>query len=192
MKIGYARVSTLDQNLDMQIDALRAAGCERIYEEKMSGKKDDRPELQRCLDALREGDTLVVYKLDRLGRSTFKLLELTQEFEKRGIEFVSLRDNIDTSTAIGKAMFRMLAVLAEMERDIIAERTTAGLQAARARGRLGGRPKADKRKVATALALYDAKEMSISEILEETGISKATLYRAIKERDTKKSGHNEH
>jgi DNA invertase Pin-like site-specific DNA recombinase len=184
MKIGYARVSTLDQNLDMQMDALQSAGCELIFQEKMSGKKDDRPELQRCLDSLCKGDTLVVYKLDRLGRSTFKLLELTSELEKRGVEFVSIRDNIDTSTAVGKAMFRMMAVLAEMERDIIAERTQAGLQAARARGRVGGRPKTDKTKVATALALYDAGQMTVPEITEATGVSKPTLYRAIKERDS--------
>jgi DNA invertase Pin-like site-specific DNA recombinase len=184
MKIGYARVSTLDQNLDMQMDALQSAGCEQIFQEKMSGKKDDRPELQRCLDSLRKGDTLVVYKLDRLGRSTFKLLELTSELEKRGVEFVSIRDNIDTSTAVGKAMFRMMAVLAEMERDIIAERTQAGLQAARARGRVGGRPKTDKMKVVTALALYDAGQMTVPEITQATGVSKPTLYRAIKERDS--------
>ncbi|MFT9848984.1 recombinase family protein [Aneurinibacillus sp. REN35] len=182
MKIGYARVSTQDQNLDMQMDALKASGCERIYTEKMSGKRDDRPELQRCLDALRNGDTLVVYKLDRLGRSTFKLLELTAELEKRGVEFVSIRDNIDTSTAVGKAMFRMMAVLAEMERDIIAERTQAGLQAARARGRVGGRPKTDKTKIATALALYDAGDLTVPEIVEATDVSKATLYRAINNR----------
>lgn len=179
MKIGYARVSTQDQNLDMQIDALTQAGCERIYTEKMSGKKDDRPELQRCIDALREGDTLVVYKLDRLGRSTFKLLELTGELEKNGVEFVSLRDNIDTTTAIGKAMFRMLAVLAEMERDIIAERTQAGLKAARARGRVGGRPKADKTKVLAALAYYKEGKMSVPEITKITGVSKATIYRYL-------------
>ncbi|WP_047155050.1 recombinase family protein [Aneurinibacillus tyrosinisolvens] len=183
MKIGYARVSTLDQNLDMQMDALQSAGCEQIFQEKMSGKKDDRPELQRCLDSLRKTDTLIVFKLDRLGRSTFKLLELTSELEKRGVEFVSIRDNIDTSTAVGKAMFRMMAVLAEMERDIIAERTQAGLQAARARGRVGGRPKTDKTKVATALALYDAGQMTVPEITQATGVSKPTLYRAIKARD---------
>lgn len=180
MKFGYARVSTLDQNLDMQMDALKAAGCEKIFEEKMSGKRDDRPELKRILDQLRKGDILVVYKLDRLGRSTFKLLELTQELENKGVEFISIRDNIDTSTAVGKAMFRMMAVLAEMERDIIAERTQAGLQAARARGRVGGRPKVEKSKLDAALALYEAGKMSVPEIIEATGVSKATLYRNIK------------
>jgi DNA invertase Pin-like site-specific DNA recombinase len=183
MKIGYARVSTLDQNLDMQIDALKAAGCERIYTEKMSGKRDDRPELQRCLDALREGDTLVVYKLDRLGRSTFKLLELTEELNERGVKFASIRDNIDTSTVIGKAMFRMLAVLAEMERDIIVERTQAGLKAARARGRVGGRPSKPKKDVERALKLYDSGEYTVPEIVEMTGVSKATIYRALRKRE---------
>lgn len=179
MKFGYARVSTLDQNLDMQLDALKAAGCEKIFEEKMSGKRDDRPELARLIDQLRDGDTLVVYKLDRLGRSTFKLLELTAELEHKGVEFISIRDNIDTTSAVGKAMFRMLAVLAEMERDIIAERTRAGLEAARARGRNGGRPKTDKSKLAGAIALYEAGKMSVPEIVEATGVSKATLYRHI-------------
>lgn len=180
MKFGYARVSTLDQNLDLQIDALKAAGCEKIFEEKMSGKRDDRPELLRLLDQLRPGDTLTVYKLDRLGRSTFKLLELTGELEKKGVEFISIRDNIDTTTAVGKAMFRMLAVLAEMERDIIAERTRAGLQAARARGREGGRPKVDKNKLQAAVSLYKAGQMTIPEIVAATGISKPTLYRYLK------------
>jgi DNA invertase Pin-like site-specific DNA recombinase len=180
MKFGYARVSTLDQNLDMQIDALKAAGCEKIFEEKASGKRDDRPELNRLLDQLREGDTLVVYKLDRLGRSTFKLLELTELLERKGVEFVSIRDNIDTSTAVGKAMFRMLAVLAEMERDIIAERTRAGLEAARARGRNGGRPRTERSKLTAAIALYNEGKMSVPEIVEATGVSKTTLYRALK------------
>lgn len=179
MKFGYARVSTLEQNLDMQIDALQNAGCEKIFEEKMTGKRNDRPELNKLLDQLRSGDTLIVYKLDRLGRSTFKLLELVDEFEKKGIEFISIKDNIDTSTAIGKAMFRMLAVLAEMERDIIAERTQEGLKAARARGRYGGRPKTDKSKIDAAIKLYQAGDMSVPEIVAVTGVSKATLYRNI-------------
>lgn len=185
MRIGYARVSTLDQNLDMQTDALHLAGCERIYTEKMSGKNDNRPELQRCLEALRKGDTLVVYKLDRLGRSTFKLLELTSELEKAGIEFESIQDKIDTSSPIGKAMFRMLAVLAEMERDIIVERTQAGLKAARARGRVGGRPPKPKKDIERALKLYDSKEFSVPEIVEMTGVSKPTLYRSIAKREAK-------
>jgi DNA invertase Pin-like site-specific DNA recombinase len=183
MKIGYARVSTQDQNLDMQIDALKTAGCERIYTEKQSGKRDDRPELQRCLDALRKGDTLVVYKLDRLGRSTFKLLELTAGFERDGIDFVSIVDGIDTTTPVGRFFFRTMASIAELERDIIVERTQAGLKAARARGRVGGRPSTPKKDVERALKLYDSNEYSVPEIVEMTGVSKPTIYRAIKKRE---------
>lgn len=180
MKIGYARVSKHDQNLDLQIDAFRKEGVEEIFEEKISGKNDDRPELTRLLHYLRKGDTLVIYKLDRLGRSTKKLLELAEELETRGIELVSIRDQIDTSTAIGKAMFKMLMVLAEMERDIIVERTKAGLDAARSRGRVGGRPRKNEKSIEKALKLYQSKEYSIKEIEDMTGVSKATLYRRLK------------
>ena len=182
MKFGYARVSTRDQNLEVQLDALAAAGCDKIVTEKVSGSASkERPELDRLVENLREGDTLVVYKLDRLGRSTFKLLGLTEELQQRDVEFVSLKDQIDTGSAIGKAMFRMLAVLAEMERELIVERTQAGLQAARKRGRVGGRPKVDKKAVDRALKLYESKEYSVAEITEMTGVSKATLYRRLKE-----------
>ncbi|MBY0083719.1 recombinase family protein [Brevibacillus brevis] len=183
MKLGYARVSTQDQSLDLQIDALNTAGCDEIYREKVSGTKDNRPELKRLLSYARQGDTLVIYKLDRLGRSTKKLLELAEELEQRGIELVSIRDQIDTSTAVGKAMFRMLMVLAEMERDVIVERTRAGLEAARARGKVGGRPVKygeGNAKLTHAIELYNAKEKSVPEIERITGISKATLYRALK------------
>jgi DNA invertase Pin-like site-specific DNA recombinase len=183
-KIGYARVSTQDQSLDMQIDALKKEGCEKIFKEKISGTKDDRKELKNCLEYLRKGDVLVVYKLDRLGRSTRKLLEITDELEQRGIEFISINDRMDTTTAIGKAMFRMLAVLSEMERDLIAERTKAGLQAARARGRKGGRPKIDQKKLDKAITLYESKKYTVKEITEETGISKAKLYQTLKEKLT--------
>ncbi|MDC0763510.1 recombinase family protein [Brevibacillus sp. AG] len=186
MRFGYARVSTVDQNLDSQIDALKVAGCDEIYQEKMSGKRDDRPELNRLLDKLREGDVLIVYKLDRLGRSTFKLLELTSEFEKKGIEFVSITDGIDTTTPVGKFFFRMMASIAELERDIIVERTQAGLKAARARGRVGGRPKTDKSKLEAALSLYKAGDMSVPEIVAATGVSKATLYRHIERKQGEK------
>lgn len=185
MKIGYARVSTTEQILDLQIDALNQTGCERIYQEKISGTQEDRPELKKMMSHLRTGDTLVVYKLDRLGRSTRKLIELVDELEGKGIEFVSIRDNIDTTTAVGKAMFRMLAVLAEMERDLIVERTKAGLEAARARGRKGGRPKKNSKAIEKALRLYDSKEYSVSEIAELTNVSRATLYRAIDKRKLK-------
>jgi DNA invertase Pin-like site-specific DNA recombinase len=183
MKFGYARVSTRDQNLEAQLDALAATGCDKIVTEKVSGNgSKERPELDRLVENLREGDVLVVYKLDRLGRSTFKLLSLTEELQQRGVEFVSLKDHIDTSSAIGKAMFRMLAVLAEMERELIVERTQAGLQAARKRGRVGGRPRVDNKSVDKALKLYESKEYSVAEITDLTSVSKATLYRRLKER----------
>jgi DNA invertase Pin-like site-specific DNA recombinase len=184
MKIGYARVSTADQSLDLQIDALTAAGCEKIYTEKVSGAKDDRKELQQALDTLRNGDIFIVYKLDRLARSTKKLIEVSEELEAAGVEFVSLQDNLDTTTAIGRAMFKMIGVIAELERDMIRERTKAGLEAARARGRKGGRPSLDKRKVDKAIQLYDSKQHTITEITQMTGVNKGTLYRALKERNT--------
>lgn len=182
MKIGYARVSTDDQNLDLQRDALKAAGCERIIEEKESGSKDDRPELARALDMLRAGDEFVVYKLDRMARSTLKLLATLNEIHDKGAEFISLSDKIDTTSAAGRALFGMLAVFAEFERNIIVERTKAGLAAARARGRNGGRPKTDQKKVLQAIKLYESKQHSLAEIHEMTGVTSSTLYRAIKER----------
>lgn len=183
MKIGYARVSTADQSLDLQMDALNKYGCDRIYTEKASGAKDDRVELARVMDTLRDGDVLVVYKLDRLARSTVKLISTLDAINAMGAEFVSLSDSIDTSTAAGKAFFGMLAVFAEFERNVIVERTRAGLAASRARGRNGGRPKTDAKKVTSALRLYDAKTSTVSEITEATGVTKTTLYRAIKERN---------
>lgn len=180
MKFGYARVSTEDQNLNMQIDALQTMGCERIFQEKISGMNDQRLELLKMLDMAREGDTIVVYKLDRLGRSTKKLIELIDDLNNKGVEFQSIRDSIDTHTAVGKAMFRMLAVLAEMERDLISERTRAGLTAARARGRLGGRPKKDAKLLDKAMKLYDSKAYTVPEIAEITSVSKTSLYRALK------------
>lgn len=183
MIVGYARVSTQDQSLDSQLDLLKAAGCERIFEEKASGSKDDRPELQRAIDMLRPGDKFVVYKLDRLARSTIKLISTLEEIQKRGVEFKSISDNIDTSSPAGKALFQMLAVFAEFERNIIIERTNAGLAAARARGRVGGRPKTPQKTVHQALTLYDSKQYSISQITEMTGVKKSTLYRALAERN---------
>lgn len=185
MKIGYARVSTLEQSLDLQLDALKKAECEKIYQEKVSGMKDDRPQLQHLIEYARVGDVLVVYKLDRLGRSTKRLIELSEELQERGIELVSIRDSIDTTSAFGKAMFKMLAVLAEMERDIISERTRAGLESARARGRSGGRPKKDNKQVGKALKLYDTEQYTVKEIEELTSVSKATLYREIRKRKSK-------
>jgi DNA invertase Pin-like site-specific DNA recombinase len=182
MKIGYARVSTVDQSLDMQMDALNNAGCERIYTEKASGAKDDRKELQRALDSLRQGDVFIVYKLDRLARSTKKLIEVYEQLTELGVELVSVCDGLDTTTPTGRAMFKMIGVIAELEREMIVERTKAGLQAARARGRNGGRPKTDNKKVERAIKLYDAQEHSIADIEDMTGVKKATLYRALKQR----------
>ncbi|MYL30739.1 helix-turn-helix domain-containing protein [Halobacillus halophilus] len=184
MIFAYARVSTKDQNLSLQEDALNKYGYDEIFKEKKSGMDTERPQLTKLLEKLRKGDTLLVWKLDRLGRSTKHVLEVAEQLEEKGVELVSLQDNIDTSTAMGKAMFRMLVVLNEMERDIISERTLAGLESARQRGRVGGRPKKNDKEVNKALKLYDSKEYTISEIVEMTKVSKATLYRKIKERDS--------
>jgi DNA invertase Pin-like site-specific DNA recombinase len=188
MKLGYARVSTLEQSLELQRDALIKEGVEQeyIFEEKVTGTKADRPKLQELLNYARKGDQIVVYKLDRLSRSTKHLIELSEELEKRDIELISIQDKIDTTTAIGKAMFRMLAVLSEMERDIISERTKAGLESARARGRNGGRPTVSNDKIEHAFYLYDLKKYTIKQITTRTGISKATLYKKLKNREENK------
>jgi len=182
MIVGYARVSTQEQNLQMQLDELEKYGCRKIFEEKMSGKKKERPALDEMLNMLREGDRVVVYKLDRISRSTKHLIELAEHFEERGVEFVSIHDNIDTSTPTGRFFFRMMASIAELERDITSERTKSGLVAARARGRKGGRPQTDPKKIKTALKMYDSKQHSIVEITKAVGISAPTLYRYIEKR----------
>lgn len=187
MIIGYARVSTQEQNLQMQLDELQKFGCFEIFEEKITGTKKDRPALNEMLKMLRKGDRVVVYKLDRISRSTKHLIELADLFESKGVEFVSIRDNIDTSTATGRFFFRMMASIAELERDIISERTKSGLASARARGRKGGRPKVAKKPLETAIKMYNSKEHSISEIVRTTGISQATLYRRIKELENEKN-----
>ncbi|MCZ8515304.1 recombinase family protein [Paenibacillus filicis] len=182
-KIGYARVSTADQSLNLQIDTLKAAGCERIFEEKASGKKSDRVELTRCLEYLRPGDTLVIWKLDRLGRTTRQLIELSHGLQERGIGLQIITLGVDTSTPAGKLFFAIMAGLAEMEAETIRERTIAGLQAARARGRKGGRPPMDKNKIDMALTLYDSEKYTIKEITERTGVSKAKIYQTLKNRN---------
>lgn len=187
MIIGYARVSTIDQSLNLQLDALKEFGCEEIFREKLSGAKDDRPELLQAIKMSRAGDKFVVYKLDRLARSTKRLIEIAELLREKGVEFVSIQDNIDTGTAAGKAMFGMLSVLAEFERDIIRERTMAGLKAARARGRKGGRPKVNQQKLNQALALYHSQRMSVKEIQGATGISAATLYRELNKEKVKET-----
>ena len=141
IKLGYARVSTFEQNLDMQIDALQKEGCKQIFTDKVSGVKANKPNFERLLEYARTGDTIVVWKLDRLGRSTVRLIELMEELKKKGIHLKSLNESIDTTSATGTLFFQFMCILAEHERNIIRERTTAGLKSARARGRTGGRPK---------------------------------------------------
>lgn len=186
MKIGYARVSTKEQSLDLQEDALRKEGCERTYSEQISGTKSDRPKLNEMIGQLRKGDVIVVWKLDRLGRSLRDLVNLVSKFQDLGVGFKSLHDNIDTTTPTGKLTFHLFAALAEFERDIISSRTKAGLEAARARGRKGGRPKGLSKKAQDkarlAESLYKEKERSIAEICDHLEISKPTLYRYLRTR----------
>ncbi len=181
MNIGYARVSTGDQTLNLQLDALQAAGCERVFEETASGAKADRPILKEAIVYARSGDVLVVWRLDRLGRSLQHLLTTISGLAERGIGFKSLTEQIDTTTPGGKLVFHLFGSLAEFERDLIRERTNAGLAAARARGRLGGRPKklADPKKLALARQLYDVGQTDIATICQTLDISRATLYRAL-------------
>ncbi len=190
MKIGYARVSTDDQSLNMQLDALNKAGCERIYQEHASGKNTEREELSKMLDALREGDVIIVYKLDRISRSVQDLESLVKRFQEQGVEFVSLTDQIDTSTAMGRFFFHVMSAISELEHDIIVERTKAGLEAARARGKRGGRKALEKKKIKQMLALYDSKEMSVSDVCEAVGVSKPTLYKYVRKRNDEKNGHS--
>ncbi len=180
MKVGYVRVSKKDQNPELQRDALAAAGCERIFEERISSRKEMRPQLATALDYCRAGDTLVVVALDRLARSLKELIALVGDMEARGVEFSSLRENLDTASPGGKLLFHVFGSVAEFERDLIRERTMAGLQAARARGRNGGRPKKlDEKKLALASKLLRDKETPIGEICEAVGVSSATLYRHL-------------
>ena len=182
-KIGYARVSTLDQNLERQLDMLRQYGVDRIFQEKMSGTKRDRPELNKLLAHVTGGDTIVIESLSRLGRSTKDLIELVELLKEKKVQLVSLKEAIDTSTPTGTLLFTLMSAMAQFERDVIAERTQEGLKAARARGRKGGRPRCDIRKLQQALKLYDAGQHTAKEIQELTGITKATLYRAIHEKN---------
>ncbi|GAA4107617.1 recombinase family protein [Enteractinococcus coprophilus] len=179
--LGYARVSTGDQDARLQHDALTAAGCYRIFTDTASGALQSRPELDKLLDQLRPGDTLVVWRLDRLGRSIRHLIDQLSELQDRGIEFRSLQENIDTSSPGGRLVFHIFASLAEFERDLIRERTNAGLAAARARGRTGGRPpRLTPHQVTTAKKLYDQQDMTVAQIGEVLGVSRSTIYRALK------------
>ncbi|WP_039459543.1 recombinase family protein [Candidatus Jidaibacter acanthamoebae] len=194
MKIGYARVSTRDQSLDLQIDALEKAGCEKIYTEVMSGAKSERPKLQEMLSQLRRGDVVIVWKLDRLGCSLKHLVELVSWFIEQGVGLRSLHDHIDTTTSQGRLIFNIFASLAEFERDLIQERTRAGLNAARARGRLGGKPKGLSREAeSTACAaetLYKEGKLSVNQIIKQLGIAKATFYNYLRRRNVPVSSYN--
>lgn len=184
MLIGYARVSTEDQHLDLQHDALRKIGCEKTFDDKKSGVKTDRPGLTAALDYARAGDQLVVWRLDRLGRSLPDLISLVRRLDDKGVQLRSVTEGIDTSTINGKLTFHLFAALAEFERSLVRERTHAGLEAARARGRMGGRKhrlSPDRRR--HAVELYRAKDKTIREICTLMGISKPTLYAYVAEAD---------
>ncbi len=184
MKLGYARVSTEDQDMLMQIEALKAAGVseENIYKEYVSGMKKERPELKRLLKYAREGDEIYVLKLDRISRSLKHLEELVEGFQKKEIDFISLHEKIDTTTAMGRFFFRMMGAIAELERDIISERTKEQLAAKRQNGIRLGRPVIDHEKLDMAFALYDSKRYSVNEISKKTGISRTTFYEYLKNR----------
>jgi DNA invertase Pin-like site-specific DNA recombinase len=182
MLIGYARVSTDDQNLNLQMDALQQAGCTKIYSDRISGIKTARPGLSQALDVAREGDVLVVWRLDRLGRSLKDLIEIMSKLDEREIGLSSLSESLTTTSSSGKLIFHLFGALAEFERNLTRERTTAGLVAARARGHKGGRPKAlDPVKRQLAVKLYTEGEHTIIEICRLMGISKPTLYNYIAE-----------
>lgn len=188
MKIGYARVSTPDQHLHMQEDALKSDGCEQIFRDIASGAKTARPGLEEVLAYAREGDVIVVWKLDRLGRSVQHLIQTIKSLSDRGIGFKSLQENIDTTTSGGKLIFHIFSALAEFERDLIQERTKAGLKAARARGRLGGRPpllKPDQ--VKKMLGYYDEQKITVDEICKIFNISRPSFYNYLNKRKSKKT-----
>ena len=178
---GYARVSTEQQNLDRQLDMLQQYGVDYLYNEKMTGTKRNRPELEKLLERLTEGDTVVVESLSRLGRSTKDLIWLMETFNNKGVNLVSLKESIDTTTSTGKLLFTLMSALAQFERDVLADRTREGLAAARARGRKGGRRPVDKEAVCKAVKLYKTKQYTVSEITELTGVRKTTLYKNLHE-----------
>ena len=185
MLVGYARVSTQEQDLTLQLDALKAAGCKKVFEEKASGAQRERPALKSALEYMRQGDTLVVWKLDRLARSLKQLIETVEDLGSQGIGFRSLTEAIDTTTSGGKLVFHIFAALAEFERSVIRERTLAGLQAARARGRLGGRPPAlSPKDVAAAKAMLRDPETTVVEVARRLKVAPSTLYRHLPEART--------
>lgn len=180
-KIGYARVSTLDQNLHFQRDSLMAAGCQVVYEEKVSGKSSARPELESCLKALRQGDTLVVCSLDRLGRNLSDLVKLVNHLvDEQQVGFQSLREQIETNSATGKLVFHVFAALAEFERNLVSERTRAGLVAARARGRKGGRrPKLGQKEIREIKTLLKDPNIPVTDVAKRFGVSRTTIYNSV-------------
>ena len=177
--LGYARVSRESQNLDRQIDALEKYGVNQIYNEKMTGTKRDRPELNKMIDRMTAGDTVVIESLSRIGRSTKDLIELMELFQQKGVNLISLKENIDTTTSTGKLVFAIFSAIAQFERDVIADRTKEGLNAARARGRVGGRPKIDSDMTKKAVKLYRTGQYSLKEIEEITGVKRSTVYRNV-------------
>lgn len=180
MRIGYCRVSTQEQDLSLQVDALNAAGCERLFSDIASGARQDRPELQRALDHLRPGDILITWRLDRLGRSLKHLIEIVSDLEEQQIGFISLQENFDTTTNQGRLFFHIFGALADFERGLIRERTMAGLAAARARGRRGGRPrKLSSNQIRTLNAMYASQNHSLSEIARTFSISRPTVYKYL-------------
>ena len=180
---GYARVSTEQQNLDRQLDMLQKYGVDFIYNEKMTGMKRNRPELEKLLERLTEGDTVVVESLSRLGRSTKDLIWLMETFNSKCVNLVSLKESIDTTTSTGKLLFTLMSAIAQFERDVIADRTREGLNSARARGRKGGRPRTDSEKLRKAIKLYNTQQYSLAEIEDMTGVKRSTLYRGIRSKN---------
>ncbi|WP_435786221.1 recombinase family protein [Cytobacillus oceanisediminis] len=186
--VGYARVSTVGQDLKLQVEKLEKYGCEKIFQEKKSGAKTDREELAKALDYLREGDKLVVYKIDRLARSTFDLHKIAMDLSKKGIGLVFIKEQIDFTTPAGKLMFTMLGAIAEFERDLINERTKEGRERAKAQGKHMGRKGQDEKVVKKALKLYQDKDnngLSVNDIVKMTGVPRSTIYSKIKERKKK-------
>ena len=187
MKIGYARISTKGQHLDLQIDALKKAGCEKIYKDIISGSLSNRPALDQLLNDVNKNDVIVIWKLDRLGRSLKNLVDLINTLNAKGVGLKSVNDPVDTTTAQGRLIFNIFGSLAEFERELIKGRTIAGLEAAREKGKIGGRPKGLTKKAQnialTAEYLYIEGKLSVNEILEQLGIGRATLYRYLKYRN---------
>lgn len=180
MLIGYARVSTRDQNLDLQLDKLREVGCEKIFSDKASGVREDRPGLAEAIAYARSGDTLTVWKLDRLGRTMKSLIRFVDDLRESGVEFKSINEGLDTSTPMGRFTFHILGALAQMEAELVKERTMAGLQASRARGKLGGRPKKiTPDQLVMARTLMTNPDLTMEQIARQLGVGKSTLYREL-------------